>query len=57
MRVPSAAAIYKVTIHGLVAWEHVLENARQNMMNARLTVRGRGTLKEDIRWAIFTFIR
>ncbi len=48
MRIPAAAAVNIKTVHGLVAREHILENARQDMMDSRFAIGGRRTLEKDI---------
>ena len=46
--VPAALALHIVALHDLVAREHVLKGAREDMMNARPAIRRRWSFKKDI---------
>src|ERR671924_259111 len=48
MRVPAAAPRDVITTHDLIAREHILEGARQYMVHSRLSIRGGGSLIENI---------
>ena len=57
MRIPAAAAVHVIPVHGFITREHVFKDSRQHVVNARLAIGGRRTLKKDIRRAVFAFIR
>jgi len=56
MRIPAAAAVNVKTVHRLIARKHILENAREDVVNTRLAVSRGRTLEKDIGRAIFTLI-
>jgi len=57
MGIPTPAPIDVKAPHGLITREHILESARQNMMNTGLTICRWGTFVDHIRRAIFALIR
>src|SRR4051812_23645178 len=51
MAVPAGLAVYEVALHRLVAREHILEDAREDVSDVRTPVRRRRALVEDERLA------
>ena len=54
--VPTCLTLYLIALHGLVSQEHILDGTAHDMVNARMSVGRRRTLKEDEWLTTFSFI-